>query len=52
MNLDMIWQTIRVNVRLHLAHPLGYAALILVALWATAVPTTPAPIIVVSTMSI
>ena len=39
MKLDLIWQSIRLNLRLHLAHPLGYAALGLLVFWAASVPS-------------
>jgi hypothetical protein len=37
MNLNLIWHTVRINVRLHVLRPLGYGALALLVLWAASV---------------
>jgi hypothetical protein len=39
MSLNLIWRSICVNVRLHIAHPLGYATTGLLILWAASIPS-------------
>jgi hypothetical protein len=39
MNWSQIWHAVRVNLRLHVAHPLGYVAVGLLVLWAASVPS-------------
>jgi hypothetical protein len=39
MALRQIWHSVRVNLRLHIAHPLGYAAVVLLIVWAASVPS-------------
>jgi hypothetical protein len=37
--LKLVWETIKVNIRLNTFHPLGFAALIVLVLWAISVPS-------------
>jgi len=39
MTLNLIWRTLCINLRLHIAHPWGYVALAFLVVWAASVPS-------------